>query len=120
MSDYTEPGIYSALDSTYGGGMHIGDFPVPNQQALQDAVNAAVAAGGGVVLIPATDASDASGAYQIECPSDSSAAIVIPSGDMMQPLLICGTGNGTALQMINSGGLFQMALPAFGWARLSA
>ena len=48
--DYTIPGIYNALDSGYGdGGMQLLESGVWNQSALQGAVNAAVAAGGGIV-----------------------------------------------------------------------
>jgi hypothetical protein len=102
---YTEPGIYNALDSVYMDGMTLANTGADNQAALQATIQAAVNAGGGIVLIPATDMSYGyQGFYKIAAAGGSgTAAITIPPGDMTEPLVICGTGNGTALLMETNG-----------------
>jgi hypothetical protein len=111
--DYTEPGIYNALDSGYGGGMELSQSGSWNQNALQMAIDKAVASGGGIVLIPATDTSYGDqGFYSIAASGGSgTAAITIPPGEMIFPLVICGTGNGTTLRMETDGAtMFDVSL----------
>ncbi len=103
-TDLTQPGVYNALDTAYAGGMSLTDTTgVPNRAALQAAVDAAVADGGGIVLIPDTDGSGP-GFYLMACLDDSLVAITIPPGDMTKPLIICGTGGATTLLMETDGG----------------
>ncbi len=52
MTTYSQPGIFNVLDPEYGMLPGSSVDPSDNQAALQNAINAAIAAGGGTVLIP--------------------------------------------------------------------
>jgi hypothetical protein len=109
-TDLTQPGIYNALDTAYGGMTKADTTGLANQAALQATINAAVSHGGGTVLIPATDelATPDLGPYLIACPTGSSVAITIPPAEMIRPLVICGTGGATTLRMFSSGTMFEV------------
>lgn len=103
---YSVPGIFNALDNWGAGfGMSPSNTPTENASALQATVNAAQASGnpcGAIVLIPSVNqfAAPPYGAYPIGAPEGGVAVITIPaSGHPDSPLLICGTGDGTELEM---------------------
>jgi parallel beta-helix repeat protein len=89
---------------------------ITNANALQAAIDAAQNSSnpnGAIVLIPSFDGQSPPnyGPYAIAVPDSLSAAVTIPesSAYSTSPLLICGTGIGTTLQMSVAGGtLFQI------------
>jgi hypothetical protein len=108
MADLSAPGIFNASDY----GMYPGNTPALNTGALQAAIDAAQFSGnpnGAVVLIPSFDDPASYGNYELESVGGTP-AITIPGGAGYDdaPLLICGTGTGTALQMLTSGTLFEL------------
>jgi hypothetical protein len=115
MTTYSQPGIFNALDATFAGGMTTAPAdPADNAKALQAAVDAAQASGnpnGAIVLIPSysldpTTGEPQYGNYPIACPPGETAAIRIPNiGLRTPPILICGTGVGTALSMQTAGAI---------------
>jgi hypothetical protein len=86
---YSQPGIFNVLDSEYG--MVPGSLGVPseNQTALQNAVNAAVAAGGGTILIPSEE--NGATTYNMQGP------IYVGTATSPSPvsLIFAGTAQGT-------------------------
>jgi hypothetical protein len=106
MTAYSIPGIYNALDPVMGQpGMSKSNTGLVNAESLQATINTAIAAGGGIVLIPATDKNNATGPYDLASAAGMPAiAIATPV-----PLLILGTGLGTQLSMQNSGDVFDIS-----------
>jgi parallel beta-helix repeat protein len=113
MTSYSQPGIVFATDNLgLGYGMSPTNLPLQNAKALQKAIDTAQAMAnpnGAMVVIPSfagTPSSPIYGSYQIEVPPLASAAVNIPdTGSSASPLLICGTGLGTTLQMSTAGGI---------------
>jgi hypothetical protein len=101
MTDYSQPGIFNALDY----GMSPANYGTANAIALQDAINAAQQSGnpnGAIVLIPSFDGASPPnyGPYDIAVPIVTPlTAISISDTGYPCPLLICGTGMGTTLLM---------------------
>jgi hypothetical protein len=91
-SDLSAIGIFNVLDQNYGdhgnGGMGTGKDGGKNRDALQAAVNAALAAGGGLVFIPC-------GIYKI-------AGTIMISLTTDVGLIIAGSSGGTALVQQNA------------------
>jgi hypothetical protein len=107
MMTYSIPGIYNALDPVMGQpGMKKTNSGIQNAQSLQATIQTAINAGGGIVLVPAADANYATGPYAMSSPGAGMPAISIPSNS--PPLLILGTGLGTALLMETSGDVFDV------------
>lgn len=109
---YSIPAIYNALDTFSPAltGMRISNSASDNQKALQACVDYAISQGGGIVLIPASDGTGASGPYKIQSADGTSAtaAVTIVSSGPAVRLLFCGTGLGTQLDMHSSGDLFYL------------
>ncbi len=110
---YSAPGIFNVLDPQFG--MLLSGDPtssaVGNATALQAAINAAQASGnpcGAIVLIPSVDQfaiplANGIGFYPIRASEGGSSVITIPAPSHPDaPLLICGTGDGTELLMLNA------------------
>ena len=109
---YSQPGIYNVLDY----GMSPSATGASNVAALQDAINAAQNANnkqGAIVLIPSFGETSTPqyGPYQMEIPSSGTAITITAAGYTDCPLLICGTGNGTTLEVLGSGTLFEVDNP---------
>jgi hypothetical protein len=98
---YSIPGIYNALDSSFAGGMLLLNPDTANAAALQAAIDTALSQGGGIVIIPATDATLATGHYPMT-------TVTIGGSGPDNPLLICGTGMGTTLRVATNGDLFDI------------
>ncbi len=98
QSDLSAIGIYNALDygMTQGSGPGI---PGDNKRALQDAVSAAIAAGGGTVLIPTGDY-EINGSITVDA-TDSPPGISIA-------VTIMGTSGTTTLDVQNNDNLFEV------------
>ncbi len=94
-SDLSAIGIYNALDY----GMMPGNHAHDNKSALQDAVSAAIAAGGGTVLIPY-------GQYNINGPILVNATDSPPGTSIA--ITIMGTSGNTALDVQNPEDLFDV------------
>ena len=105
-TDLSLIGVFNVRDTSYGGGMDPTFTPLANQGALQAAVNAALNAGGGTILIPSV------GTYQIAGPITINAS--------SQALVFAGTGQGDKnvplLQVTNGADLFQVNNPTTGVA----
>lgn len=84
----SQPGIFNVLDYGMKAGSSVN--PATNQQALQQAVWAAQAVGGGTIVIPAED-EDNENVYYIYGP------IYVGSPTSLSPvaIIIAGTGQGT-------------------------
>lgn len=102
---YSQPGIYNALDYN----MSPTNTGRQNALALQAAVAAAEANGGGIVIIPSNDQiapGGHGGVYPMAAQSQLANYAVQITGT--KALMIMGTGGATTLQMESSGDLFQM------------
>lgn len=118
MTDYSQPGIFNALDY----GMRPDYDGLTNAAALQSAIDAAQTSGnpnGAIVLIPSFyddgEGTIKYGSYAIEQSAPGFPAITIPAsiaGVEGTPLLIMRTGPGTTLVMQTAGAtLFSVDSP---------
>lgn len=101
---YSIPGIINVLDAPYN--MTPSDLTgTTNASGLLNALGAAGAiANGAMIIIPTVDANGISGPYKL-----SGGAGAIASITNGQPVLICGTGGGTTLEVVsNSAALFSI------------
>jgi hypothetical protein len=93
---YSIPGIYNVLDYNMTPTDTVG---ITNQGGLQNAINAAQSnTNGAMVIIPTVDGAGNSGPYKLATIGSS---IVSITGN--QPILICGTGDGTTLEVLTGG-----------------